>query len=204
MPKTDPRVDDYITRAQPFAQPILRHLRKLVHAACPDVEETIKWNHVSFLHQGQILAMSGAFKEHLTFGFWHKDMEPILVRDGFQPGNAMGLMGRIASFDDLPADRKMIGYIKAAVDLQASGKPARERPKPGPKAPLRVPPALTTALKKNKKAAAAWDKFSYSHRKEYVEWLTEAKRDETKAARLATTLEWLAEGKSRNWKYANC
>ncbi|HEY4301807.1 MAG TPA: YdeI/OmpD-associated family protein [Candidatus Didemnitutus sp.] len=204
MPKTDPRVDDYIAKSRPFAQPVLRHLRKLVHRGCPEVEESIRWSHISFSHQGRILAGMAAFKEHLSFGFWHKDMEPILVRDGYKPGDAMGLMGRISSLDHIPSDAKMARYVEMAVALLESGEPARARPKPGPKAPLRIPPTLTAALKKNRKAAATWDKLSYSHRKEYLEWLTEAKREETKATRLATTVEWLAEGKSRNWKYENC
>jgi uncharacterized protein YdeI (YjbR/CyaY-like superfamily) len=168
------------------------------------VEETIRWSHVSFGHEGGILAGMAAFKEHVSFGFWHQDMEPALVRDGYKPGDAMGLMGRIESLDHVPSNAKMVGYVRMAVGLRKSGKPARDRPKPGPKAPLRVPPALLAALKKNKKAAATWAGLSYSHRKEYLEWLTEAKREETKTTRLATTLEWLAEGKSRNWKYENC
>jgi uncharacterized protein YdeI (YjbR/CyaY-like superfamily) len=202
--KTDPKVDAYIAEAGAFAQPVLKHLRKLVHAGCPEVEESIKWNHISFGYRGKILSGMAAFKEHLSFGFWHQQMEKILAQDGFKTGDAMGLMGRITGPSDLPDDKTMLRYIRMAVALHDSGAPARKRPAPKPKAPLRVPADLASGLKSNKKAAATWENFSYSARKEYIEWLTEAKREETRAKRLASTIEWLAAGKSRNWKYENC
>jgi uncharacterized protein YdeI (YjbR/CyaY-like superfamily) len=200
-----PRIDAYIAKSGDFAQPILRHLRALVHTACPEVVESIKWSHISFGYRGKILSGLAAFKAHVSFGFWHQEMEKILARDGFKTGDAAGLMGRIATLADLPDDRTMLGYIKKAAALHDSGAPARPRPAaPKTQAPLRVPADLAAGLKKDKKAAATWESFSYSKRKDYLEWLSEAKRAETRAARLATTLEWLAEGKARNWKYENC
>lgn len=203
MPQTDPRVDAYINKeAAPFAQPILRHLRALVHKACPDVEETIKWSFASFQYKGKILCGIAAFKAHCTFGFWHKDMEKILGQDAAKSGEAMGLLGRITSLKDLPSDATMARYIKTAMELIDSGVAAR--PKPKAKAAIPVPADLALALKKNKAAAATWKKFPPSHRREYLEWITEAKREETREKRLLTTMEWLAEGKQRNWKYQDC
>ena len=201
--KSDPRIDAYIAQAAPFAQPILRHLRKLVHAGCPDVTETIKWSHVSFEHGGKILCATAAFNAHATFGFWHQGMEKIILRDRGTVEGAMGLMGRLTRLADLPDDKTMLRYIKAAAALTAADQPARPRAAK-PKPPIPVPADLAVGLKKNKKAAATFEKFPPSCRREYLEWLTEAKRPETRAQRLATTLEWLAAGKRRNWKYENC
>ena len=201
MGKKDPRVDAYIAKSADFAKPILNHLRKLVHAGCPDVEESLKWGHVSFGYRGKILSGLAAFKAHASFGFWHQEMEKILAKDGFKTGDAMGLMGRITSLADLPDDKTMLRYVKTAVSLHDSRVPARPRPAPKPRTPLRVPASLSVALKKNKKALTTWDSFSYSCRKEYVEWITEAKTDETRDKRLKTAMEWMSEGKSRNWKY---
>jgi uncharacterized protein YdeI (YjbR/CyaY-like superfamily) len=203
MKNTDPRIDSYIARAAGFAKPILKHLRKLVHEACPDVEETMKWSSPTFLYSGKIMAGMAAFKQHCIFGFWHQGMEAVLGTDGGKAETAMGSLGRITSLDDLPSDKKMAAYIKKAAALNESGAPARPRPAK-PAAPLVMPADLAAALKKNKPAAATFDKFSPSHRKEYIEWITEARRDETRQKRLSTTLEWLAEGKTRNWKYENC
>ncbi|HUR56999.1 MAG TPA: YdeI/OmpD-associated family protein [Opitutaceae bacterium] len=202
MPKKhDPRIDAYIRQAQLFAQPVLEHLRELVHRGCPDVEEDIKWSSPSFMYRGKILCGIAAFKEHATFGFWHQAMEKELgpLSRGTE---AMGLLGRIRSLADLPDDKTMLRFIKRAVELHDSGAPLRPAPKAKP--PAKVPPDLAAALKKDKTAAATFDKFSPSHRREYIEWIVEAKRDETRQKRLETTLEWLAEGKSRNWKYQNC
>ncbi len=199
--RKDPRVDAYIAKAAPFAQPILKHLRKLVHAACPAVTEDIKWGMPSFIYKGKILCGLAAFKAHATFGFWHRGMEERLKKDLGKASEAMGLLGRIASIGDLPSDKVMIRYIKSAVALHDSG--TATRPKPKPRAPLPEPADLADALKRNKKAAAAWTAFSPSCRRDYIEWITEAKRPETREHRLLTTLEWAAEGKSRNWKYQN-
>ena len=199
--KPDPRIDAYIAKSAAFATPILRHLRALVHRACPEATETVKWSCPSFEHHGILCGMA-AFKAHCTFGFWHQGMTEVLGRDGGKADDAMGSLGRITSLADLPSDSAMLRYIKQAAKLNASATPARPAPKAKPT--LAVPADLAAALKRSKAATATWEKFSSSHRREYIEWITEAKREATREARLATTLEWLAEGQSRNWKYANC
>jgi uncharacterized protein YdeI (YjbR/CyaY-like superfamily) len=200
--KPDPRLDAYIAEAAPFAQPILRHLRALVHRGCPDVVEGLKWSHPGFTYQGAILCNMAAFKAHAAFGFWHQGMKAVLAKDGVAGEDAMGSLGRLTSLKDLPSDATLLRYIKTAAQLIASGE--KSRPAPKPKAASPVPADLAAALKTNKAAAATFEKFPPSHRREYIEWITEAKREETRAKRVATTLEWLAEGKQRNWKYMNC
>jgi len=202
--KEDPRIDAYIAKSADFAKPILNHLRNLAHAGCPGIEETLKWGMPSFVHEGIVFGMA-AFKQHCTVHFWKGDL--IFSKAKTPPnasGEAMGQFGRITSLSDLPGDKTFIGYVKKAVDLNEAGikLPARSRSKE--KKELVVPDYFTTALKKSKKALAAFENFSYSHRKEYVQWITEAKREETREQRLATAIKWLAEGKSRNWKYADC
>jgi uncharacterized protein YdeI (YjbR/CyaY-like superfamily) len=201
--KRDSRVDAYISNAADFAKPILNHLRVLVHSACPEVEETMKWSRPHFLHKGLLCGMS-AFKEHCAFGFWMGEM--VLGEKGKWDGekDGMGHFGRITSLADLPGDKQLLGYIKKAVELNESGAKRRVAPRPPGNRELIIPDYITAALKKNKKAQAAFEAFSYSHKKEYVEWITEAKREETRQQRITTMLAWLAEGKSRNWKYANC
>jgi uncharacterized protein YdeI (YjbR/CyaY-like superfamily) len=194
----DLRIDAYIAKAAPFARPILQHLRALVHQACPEVQETIKWGMPSFGHHGILCGMA-AFKAHCTFGFWHQGMEKILGAEGGKAEQAMGTFGRIASLADLPSDRNMLRYLKAAAQLNASGAPARPRPKA--KSTLPVPPDLKLALAKNQRAAATFEHFSPSHRREYIAWIVEAKRAETREKRLLTTLEWLSAGKPRHWQY---
>lgn len=203
QPTTDPKVDAYIAAAAEFARPILKHLRALVHKAAPDVVETIKWGMPSFTLDGKILCGMSAFKAHASFGFWHQDMEALLAKEGLKTGDAMGLLGRITSLKDLPPDTKLLGYIRTAAGLNASARPARPKPAT-PRKALPTPDDLAALLKKNPKAAAAWKKFAPSHRRRYVEWIIEAKRHETRQKRLAQTLEWLADGKQRNWKYADC
>ncbi|GMU65067.1 MAG: hypothetical protein AMXMBFR36_13410 [Acidobacteriota bacterium] len=195
MPTRDPRIDAYIAKAAPFARPILEHLRKLVHEGCPEVVETIKWSAPAFDFEGSLANMA-AFKAHATFGFWKGS----LVFESDKEKEAMGQFGRIASLDDLPSDRTVIALVKKAAKLNASGAKV-SRPLKHPKPALATPPDLAAALKKNAKARATFEGFPPSHKREYVEWIVEAKTDATRAKRLATTLEWLAEGKSRNWKY---
>ena len=197
MPRHDPRIDAYIAKAADFARPILKHIRRLVHAACPDVEETMKWGFPHFLHKGIVCSMA-AFKEHCSFGFWNRR----LILGKRAEGEGMGQFGRITSIADLPAERVLLGYIRKAVELNDAGvKKISRRLRPDPNRTVEVPKDLAAALKKNRKALGTFEEFSYSHRKEYVEWITEAKRDETRAKRLATTIEWLSQGKARNWKY---
>lgn len=199
--KTDPRIDAYIAKSAEFAQPILRHLRALVHAACPAAEETIKWGMPSFTYHGILCGLAG-FKAHCTFGFWHQGTTKIIRQAGGKAEEAMGSLGRITSRADLPSDREMMGYIRQAAKLNESGAPAR--PKPKPKKPLPMPADLAAALKKNAKAAKIFADFSPSARREYIEWIIEAKRAETRSSRLETAVKWIAGGKKRNWKYENC
>jgi len=198
---TDPRVDAYIAKAATFAQPILRHLRELVHEACPETEETIKWSMPSFTHHGILCGMA-AFKAHATFGFWRRGLTDEIAKTGVNADAAMGSLGRITSVKDLPSDKAMLGYIRKAAKLNEAGGP--ERPKPKPKPALAMPKDLAAALKRNAKAGKAFAEFSPRARREYIEWITEAKRPETRSARLTTTLQWVAAGKRRNWKYENC
>ena len=201
MGKKDPRVDAYIAKSQEFAKPILKHFRKLIHKACPDVQETIKWSFASFDYKGPYCSIA-AFKHHCTFGFWKAALmkDPILMSNA-KSETAMGHMGRITSLKDLPSDKILISYLKEAAKLNDDGIKLPKKKVSPEKKVLVVPIYFTKELKKNKKALETFNNFSYSNKKEYVEWITEAKTDETRNKRIATTLEWLAEGKTRNWKY---
>ena len=200
MPAKDPRVDAYIDKSADFAKPILVHLRKLVHKASPKISETVKWGMPAFEYKGIVCGIA-AFKEHCTFGFWKHSL---LNYDGFSTEKtAMGSFGRITSKKDLPSDDAIVRLVQQAVDLNENGIKVA-KPKPVAKKELVVPDYITAALKKNKAAQKTFENFPYSCKKEYVEWITEAKTEPTREKRLATTLEWLAEGKRRNWKYENC
>jgi uncharacterized protein YdeI (YjbR/CyaY-like superfamily) len=200
MKTKDPRIDAYIAKSADFAKPILNHLRTVVHVACPEVEETLKWNFPHFMRQGLLCGMA-AFKGHCTFGFW----KGALIFPQDKTGDeAMGQFGRITSLSDLPSEKILIGYIKQAVSLNEAGIKVPARTKPKEKKELVVPDYFMAALKKNKQALKSFENFSYSHKKEYVEWITEAKREETRTKRMETALEWLAKGKARHWKYENC
>jgi uncharacterized protein YdeI (YjbR/CyaY-like superfamily) len=197
--KTDPRIDAYIASRADFARPILEHLRDILHEACPECEETLKWSSPSFLYKGKILASFAAFKAHAAFGFWSGSQ---VVDSGDKSASAMGQFGRLASLDDLPPRATLIELTRKAMKLIDEGvKPARSK---SVKAPLAVPQDLRAAIDAVPGAKATFDGFPPSCQREYVEWVTEAKRDETRAKRLAETIEWLAEGKRRNWKYENC
>lgn len=205
MGTRDARVDAYINKSAEYAKPILTNLREWIHTACPDVEETMKWSAPFFMYKG-ILVNMAAFKEHCAVGFWKWTPEQIFGKDKGTKGKAdegMGLFGRITSVKDLPPKKKMIEYIKRAMELNESGvKP--DAPKPKPKVALATPPYFTAALKKNKKAMAHFEEFSESKKREYVEWLTEAKTEATRDKRMVQALEWISEGKTRHWKYAKC
>jgi uncharacterized protein YdeI (YjbR/CyaY-like superfamily) len=198
MPNRDPRVDAYIAKAAPFAQPVLQHLRNLVHTACPEVTETIKWGMPFFDYKGPFCNIA-AFKAHCAFGFWKTALIPdpkgILKRD------AMGSLGRITSLKDLPSDTILKGFIKAAKKLNDEGVKISPPKKTTEKKEIPVPDDIIGALKKNKKAWSAFEAFPPSHRKEYIQWITEAKTEETRQKRMATAIEWISEGKARNWKY---
>jgi uncharacterized protein YdeI (YjbR/CyaY-like superfamily) len=200
MGTRDPRIDAYIAQAAEFAQPILTYLRGVVHQHCPEVEESIKWGSPHFLYHGMLCSMA-AFKQHCSFGFWKGTL---FVADA-RNDEAMGQFGRITSLQDAPGKKLLAGYIRQAMQFNESGvKPARRTKDAAPKPPAEVPDDLAAALKKNRKAAAVFDGFSITNRREYIEWITEAKRAETREKRLAQTLEWLAEGKPRHWKYQDC
>jgi uncharacterized protein YdeI (YjbR/CyaY-like superfamily) len=199
MGTRDPRVDAYIAKSADFAQPILTHLREVVHAACPDVQETMKWSMPFFDYHGVMCNMA-AFKQHATFGFWKGKLIPGLAPNSNAGGDSMGNLGRLTSVKDLPSRRVLAGYVKEAMRLNEDGI-APKKTKKAPKPEAAVPSDLAAALKKNRKAAATFESFPPGHRREYVTWITEAKREETRAKRVAQAVEWLAEGKARNWKY---
>lgn len=203
MGKRDNRVDAYIEKSADFAKPILNHIRELVHKACPDVEETIKWSFASFDYKGPFFSMA-AFKQHAVCGFWKysllNDPDGYLGERSNKGGEAMGNMGRITSIKDLPPDKVIIDLIKQAKKLNDDGIKLPPR-KVKEKKEIVVPDYFTKALNKNKKAHTTFKNFSPSHKREYLEWITEAKTEETRNKRMATAMEWLAEGKGRNWKY---
>jgi uncharacterized protein YdeI (YjbR/CyaY-like superfamily) len=201
MGTRDARIDDYIAKSAEFARPILTHLRDVVHAACPDVEETMKWSFPHFMYKGMLCGMS-AFKEHCAFGFWKGSL--IVQKGGDEVERAMGQFGRITKLSDLPSKKVLSGYIKEAMKLNEAGVKVPVRSKPKTPKELVVPDDLASALRANQQARATFDTFSPSHKREYVEWITEAKTQATRSRRLETAMEWMAEGKPRNWKYMNC
>lgn len=197
MAKKDPRVDAYIAKAQPFAKPILNRFRKAVHAGCPDVTETMKWSFPHFDYKGMLCSMA-AFKAHCAFGFWRGSLLKSAPKG--KTKDAMGQFGRITSLDEMPDERRLVKMVKEAVALNDAGVKVVREPK-APKTPLKAPAYMVAAIRKHKKAHAAYEAFSPSHQREYVEWITEAKSDETRDRRLETAVQWMAEGKRRNWKY---
>jgi uncharacterized protein YdeI (YjbR/CyaY-like superfamily) len=203
-PLRDGRVDAYIANSADFARPILEHLRRIVRAACPDAEETIKWGHPTFMQKGMLCGMA-AFKQHCSLGFWkHALIFGRNATGGETAKEAMGQFGRITSLSDLPSDQVLLAYVKEAVRLNDLGiktpSPARKPKKLKPT----IPADLNAALQGNRLALQKFKDFSPSHQREYIEWLTEAKREETRLKRLKTAIDWLAQGKPRHWKYMNC
>lgn len=194
MARKDPRVDAYIARAQPFARPILVRIRKAVHAGCPGVTETIKWSVPAYDYKGPLCGMA-AFKAHCLFGFW----KGALLKSLPKPKNASGEFGRFASIDDLPDENSLVRIVKEAAAVNDAGLKVPRTAKPKP--PLKAPAYMLSAIRKNKKARQTYETFSPSAKREYIEWVTGAKSDETRQRRLDTAVEWMAEGKSRNWKY---
>lgn len=197
----DPRIDAYIEKSAPFAQPILNHLREVIHKNCPDVVETIKWGFPHFEYNKRLQFNMAAFKQHAAFGFWlgslMRDPMGILERD---EKNAMGSLGRITSLKELPSDKILAQYIKESMQLTDEGVKVKKAPKKTVEE-MEVPDYFQQALNKNKKAKTAFESFSPSHRKEYLEWIIDAKREETRQKRITQALEWLTEGKPRHWKY---
>jgi len=197
MSTKDKRIDAYISKSQDFTKPILSHLRELVHKACPAVEETIKWGFPHFNYKGLMCSMA-SFKQHCAFGFW----KATLINDPHHvfAGESMGSFGKITSLEDLPTDKILISYIKQAMALNDEGTKVVKK-SAATKKELVIPDYFKKALIKNNKAKKVFDNFSYSHQKDYVEWITEAKTEETRLKRVKKTLDQLAEGKSLNWKY---
>lgn len=195
MVTTDPRVDAYLQRSAPFAQPILAELRARVHQACPAVEETIKWGMPAFAYHGPLADMA-AFQKHCTFGFWKHDL--VL---GANPAahEAMGSFGRLTCLRDLPNKRQFARFVKAAMRLNEQGvKAPRQKTR---RAPVTLHPEFALALRDQPAARRTLDQFAPSHRREYLAWIADAKQPATRARRIAQALTWLAEGKHRNWKY---
>jgi len=200
MGTRDERVDDYLAASPEFARPILERCRELVHEGCPDVEETIKWGVPAF-ESGGLLCHMAAFKKHATFGFW----KHALVVGEEADGRAMGSFGRLETVKDLPPKRRFLSLVKKAAKLNADGvKGTREKGLAKAKPKLALHPDFAAALEKNKAAKTTLDGFAPSYRREYLEWIVEAKRDATREKRILQAIEWLAEGKKRHWKYEDC
>ena len=201
MGKKDPRVDAYIADSAEFARPILKQLRKAVHAGCPEVEETLKWSFPHFMYKG-ILCSMASFKAHCAFGFWKgKLLEDKLGNVPKMKEPAMGDFGRVTSLADLPEEKFLIRLVREAVELNDKGVKHPARSKPRGERKLEVPKYFLDAVKKSRKALTTFEGFNYSNKKEYVEWVTEAKGEQTRQRRLETAVAWMAEGKPRNWKY---
>lgn len=195
----DERIDAYIARQADFARPILERLREIVHAACPETEEAMKWSMPAFLYKGEILAHMAAFKAHAAFGFWRGSL---VTGDKSGEAEGMGQFGRITSLADLPPDETIAALVRKAMALADAGvKPVRDKTVKGPAEP---PEDLLSALAAEPAAAATFDGFSPSARRDYVDWIVDAKRPETRAKRIAEAVAWMAEGKKRNWKYEKC
>jgi uncharacterized protein YdeI (YjbR/CyaY-like superfamily) len=193
----DPRVDAYIARAQPFARPILEKVRERVHAVLPDAEETVKWNMPAYTLGGKIVVITAAFKAHAALNFWRGQE----IGDGQTKAGAMGQFGKLKSAEELPANLDQL--IREAAALAADA-PAPRKPKHAAKPPPKMHPDFAAALAKAPKAKAAFDGFPPSAQRDYLDWIAEAKQDSTRAKRIATAVEWLSEGKRRNWKYESC
>jgi uncharacterized protein YdeI (YjbR/CyaY-like superfamily) len=195
----DPRIDAYIAKAPAFAQPILSHIRERVHASVPDVQETVKWSAPAFTLDGKILLIIASFKAHAAVNFWRGQE----LRGAAANRDAMGQFGKLTSTAHLPPDPAFDALIREAAEL-ARNAPAPRKAKHAPKPPPEMHMGLAAALAKAPKARAAFDAFSPSAQRDYLEWIAEAKQDSTRQKRIATAVEWLSEGKRRNWKYENC
>jgi uncharacterized protein YdeI (YjbR/CyaY-like superfamily) len=195
----DPRIDAYIANAAPFAQPILNHVRERVHAAAPEAEETLKWSMPSFTIDGKILIGMAAFKQHAALNFWRGQE----LKGAEASRDAMGQFGKLTSVDDLPSDTELDALIRQAAEL-AKTAPAPRKVKHEPKPPTEVHPQFAEALAANPKAKSTLDNFPPSARREYLDWIADAKQESTRAKRIADAVQWLSEGKRRHWKYENC
>ena len=196
MTKTDKRVDAYIAKAPEYAKPILTKIRSMVHEAAPEAEETLKWGHPTFIQNGILCGMA-AFKEYCAVNFWKA---VLIMGEHARQTDSAGVLGRITSVKDLPPKSEFIKYVKRAVELNRSGAKVPRLPVK-PKKALAMPDDFQRAIEKNAKARRTYEGFSPSHQREYLEWIVEAKQDETRVRRIEQAVEWMAEGKPRNWKY---
>lgn len=205
MSRRDPRVDAYIAQAAPFAQPILARLREIFLGADPRIAETIKWGIPHYEFEGIVCSMA-AFKKHVSYGFWKATAipDPLGIFSGDPKASMAG--HKVATVEELPSAEQLAPYLRAAIELNERGEkaPPSKAAASRAKAPLDVPPDLAAALAANAAAKATFDAFPPSHRREYLEWITEAKKPDTRARRIAQAVEMMAEGKSRNWKYEKC
>ncbi len=200
--ETDKRIDAYIMKSQDFAQPILNHLRALVHAACPDVEETIKWSFPHFDYKGEMMCHMAAFKQHCAFGFWKASlMKDTSLLETAKRESAMGHLGRITSLKDLPSDKKLIAYIQEAMKLNDAGIKVKKIVPSKSSDAITVPDYFLKELKKSNTAQKVFDAFTPACKREYIVWITDAKSETTREKRMNQALEWISEGKKRNWKY---
>lgn len=200
MEKHSPKIDAYIEKSQDFAKPILDYIRETVHQFCPDAEETMKWSFPHFMYKGKILCAMASFKQHCTFGFWlEKEMKTMkeITRDIEK--NSMFSLGKITKIEDLPAQPQLKKVIKEAMELTDMGVTIKKAPIS--KGETEIPDYFQSALNENKKALEIFGKGSPSFRKEYINWILEAKTEATRNKRMEQSLEWIAEGKSRHWKY---
>lgn len=202
MVKKNKEIDAYIAKSADFAKPILNHIRALIHKACPGVEEKMKWSMPFFDYKGEMLCHMASFKQHAVMSFWKAAlMKDRVLIENARSETAMGHLGKLTSLQDLPSDKKLIAWIKEAMQLTDKGIKLPAKSKAAEKQELVVPDYFIKALNKNKIAKQVFEKFPYSHKKEYLQWITEAKTEETRNKRMTTALEWIAEGKGRNWKY---
>lgn len=190
----DARIDAYIAKAQPFARPILARVREIVHRALPEIEEGIKWGMPAFMIKGKNVAGMAAFKAHAS----------VMLTADDTAGGGMGSYGKVASLDDLPSEAELTRRLHFARDMLARGKALRDIPERAPKPNVAMPQDFTAALREAPKARATFDALTDAQRREYLAWIVGAKRDETRAKRLATAVEWLSDGKRMNWKYEKC
>lgn len=192
----DPRIDDYIAKAQPFAQQILTHVRNRVHAVLPDVQEDIKWRMPAYLVGGKLVLITAAFKEHTALNFWRGQE----LESRHDTVGAMGQFGKIKSLEELPSDAELDRLIREAAELAEAG-PSPRKPKHEPRPAAEMHPEFAAALDAAPTAKATFESFPPGQRREYADWIAEAKQDATRQKRIATAVEWLSEGKRRNWKY---
>jgi uncharacterized protein YdeI (YjbR/CyaY-like superfamily) len=195
-------IDAYIAESADFAKPILNHLRELIHTACPDVEEKMKWSMPFFDYKGEMMCHMASFKQHCAFGFWKGAiMKDPVLRETAASEAAMGHLGKITSLKDLPADKKITAWIKEAMALNDNGIKLPPKEKPAAVKETAIPDYFAKAIAKNKAAKKVWDGFPPGKKKDYIVWITEAKTEDTRNKRMETAVEWIAEGKGRNWKY---